>query len=309
MLSRKFIKAKDEVAKLYAHIPSPIFRRKFNLDKNITAIRITIGTSGFYRLFLNGKEITKGHMAPYIANPTHYVFYDSYDLRDCFSEGENVIAVLLGNGFQNPSGSVNWFFNEADWVAPLSFAMSLEDISCGRESLLFEADERFLCTDSPYEYDDIRMGVVYDARREIDGILLPDFDDSHFENAKIADTPTGEPKLCAADPIKPRYEIKKKYDAIECSKPHTIKIEMGIITISGLFVALKRLTARYIITPHIIASKSTFHHSFESFFSQINARRALLIPVARYMTAPTVSPTRLPRSVIRSGGTRESFVV
>ena len=210
MLSRKFIKAKDEVARLYAHTPSPMFRRKFNIDEKITAIRITIGTSGFYKLFLNGKEITKGHMAPYIANPTHYVFYDSYDLRDCFSEGENVIAVLLGNGFQNPSGSVNWFFNEADWVAPLSFAMSLEDISCGKESLLFEADERFLCTDSPCEYDDIRMGVVYDARREIDGILLPDFDDSHFENAKIADTPTGEPKLCTADPIKPRYEIKPR---------------------------------------------------------------------------------------------------
>lgn len=210
MLSRKFIKAKDEVARLYAHTPSPIFRRKFNIDEKITAIRITVGTAGFYKLFLNGKEITKGHMAPYIANPTHYVFYDSYDVCDGLSEGENVIAVLLGNGFQNPSGAVNWFFNEADWVSPLSFAISVEDISRGGEDLLFEADESFLCTDSPYEYDDIRMGVVYDARRERTDILLPSFDDSHLAHAKTADTPKGEARLCIADPIKPRYEIKPR---------------------------------------------------------------------------------------------------
>lgn len=54
---------------------------------------------GFYELYINGIGITKGALAPYISNPDHYCYFDRYDIAEYLSVGENVIGVILGNGF------------------------------------------------------------------------------------------------------------------------------------------------------------------------------------------------------------------
>ena len=35
--------------------------------------------AGFYKFFVNGKDITKGELAPYISNPDELVCYDRTD--------------------------------------------------------------------------------------------------------------------------------------------------------------------------------------------------------------------------------------
>ena len=35
---------------------------------------------GFYDLFVNGRKITKGFLAPYISNTDHIAYYDRYDI-------------------------------------------------------------------------------------------------------------------------------------------------------------------------------------------------------------------------------------
>ena len=60
-------------------------------------VDLTICGLGFYRLFLNGKEITNGHLAPFQSNPDQILYYDVYDLKGLIQAGENVIGVLLGN--------------------------------------------------------------------------------------------------------------------------------------------------------------------------------------------------------------------
>lgn len=60
--------------------------------------KISICGLGFYRLWINGKDITKGLLAPYISNPDHYCYYDEYDIKEYLLTGENVIGILLGNG-------------------------------------------------------------------------------------------------------------------------------------------------------------------------------------------------------------------
>ena len=56
---------------------------------------------GFYHLYINGKKITKGELAPYISNPDQLCYYDTYDILPYISEGENVIGIILGNGYYN----------------------------------------------------------------------------------------------------------------------------------------------------------------------------------------------------------------
>ena len=109
-----FIAAGFEYADIERFVPTPFFRKKFTAS-NFQKAEILIGAAGFYKFFVNGKDITKGELAPYISNPDDIVYYDSYDVSNYINEGENVVAVLLGNGLQNNSGGAIWDFQKAPW--------------------------------------------------------------------------------------------------------------------------------------------------------------------------------------------------
>ena len=54
-----FISAGYEFADMEHFVSAPFFRKKFTA-KNVVTAEIIIGVAGFYKLYLNGKEITKG---------------------------------------------------------------------------------------------------------------------------------------------------------------------------------------------------------------------------------------------------------
>ena len=70
IMSRRFYHATEEYCTIEKHIPAPYIRRLIELDKPESA-HLTICGLGYYRLFINGVEITKGRLAPYTSNPNH----------------------------------------------------------------------------------------------------------------------------------------------------------------------------------------------------------------------------------------------
>ena len=107
-LSRHFIKAGDELCTFEHPVNAPCFRREFELDFLPERSEITICGLGFYELFVNGVDITKGPLAPYIANTDDICYYDHYDITGHLKKGKNVIGIILGNGFRNPFGGFVW---------------------------------------------------------------------------------------------------------------------------------------------------------------------------------------------------------
>ena len=96
--SNVFVSATQEYSTYTKHIPAPIFRRSFLLKKAPEKAAIRIAGLGFYELFVNGRRLTKGLLAPYISNPDDIVYFDEYEV--VLNKGENVIGVMLGNGFK-----------------------------------------------------------------------------------------------------------------------------------------------------------------------------------------------------------------
>ena len=90
--SEKFICAGKEFSTFDKHIPAPYFRKEINLDTDAVSAEITITGLGFYMLYINGKDITKGILAPYISNPDHIVYFDNYDISEYLVKGKNVIG-------------------------------------------------------------------------------------------------------------------------------------------------------------------------------------------------------------------------
>lgn len=206
-MNKKFIKATNEACSFEKHVSDPYIRKSFILDFLPKKAEISICGLGFYRLFINGKEITKGQIAPYISNPDHYCYYDTYDVKDMLTEGKNAVGIIIGNGFYNQFGGAIWDFEKAPWLGSprVSLEFCAED---GNKKLCFAADESFKVHPSPIIFDDYRMGEHYDANKEIKDWCSPDFDDSDWKNALPAETPRGELRLCTAEPIKIIERIK-----------------------------------------------------------------------------------------------------
>lgn len=207
MIRKRFIRAAGPFCSFAHHVNAPYLRRSFFLDFEPEEARLEICGLGFYRLFINGKEMTKGKLAPYISNPDQYCYYDVYQVRDGLRRGENVIGILLGNGFMNPFGGVVWDFDKADWKGAPRAALWFGARGEGKE-LNLEADRSFRVHPSPIVFDELRMGEHYDANLEIEGWNLPGFDDSGWENAVEAETPRGELRECLAEPVRIMRRLK-----------------------------------------------------------------------------------------------------
>lgn len=201
----RFIKATHEYNSFEKNVPAPYVRKTFISDVSTNA-KIVVAACGFYEIYVNGKEYTKGFLAPYISNPEHYIYYDEYVVP--IDKGENVIGIILGNGFQNNPGGYIWGFDKASFrSAPMvAFALIYSD-SEGNEFVI-ESDETAKIFPSALLSDDYRFGVFYDANCEIDGWNKKGFDDSLWSNAIVAKQPSGELKLCEAPSIVTEEEIK-----------------------------------------------------------------------------------------------------
>ena len=199
-LSPRFIKAPQEMCDFDRHVPAPYLRKTFVLEMEPTRAEITICGLGFYELYINGRNITKGPLAPYISNPDDVCYYDHYDLSGLLKKGKNAVGILLGNGFRNAFGGFVWDFDRAACRGVPTVALCLE-ASDGRSAVEIEADETFRTHPSPVLFDDERMGCRYDARLEIPGWNTPEYDDSGWTHAMTEKKPRGIARLCGVEPI------------------------------------------------------------------------------------------------------------
>ena len=194
---KQFISASEAMNSYQSFVPAPYFRKTFVPAAADCRLRVT--GLGFYRVWINGREITKGLLAPYISSPDDYVYFDDYDLSPYIKPNEtNALGFQLGNGMQNAPGGAIWDFHKAAFRAAPKLSFLLEGGGV-RE----EADGSVKTAPSPLYFDDLRAGVRYDARREIPGWNLPDFDDSAWANALPCAAPRGKCRVCEADPVLP----------------------------------------------------------------------------------------------------------
>lgn len=177
-MNRYFIKATEDYCTLEKNVSAPYIRRTFELEFVPEKAKISICGLGFYELYINGTNVTKGHLAPYISNPDDYCYYDKYDITSLLKKGKNVIGIILGNGLINSIGGYIWDFDKAAFRDAPKVALELVAECNGYEKVCIEADEYFKVCSSPIKFDDFRYGEYYDAREKIENWSASDFDDS-----------------------------------------------------------------------------------------------------------------------------------
>ncbi|MBQ9551531.1 MAG: family 78 glycoside hydrolase catalytic domain [Clostridia bacterium] len=213
---QKFYKATHTYNSYEKHVNAPYLRADLRFEEGKKYV-LTVSGLGFYKLFFNGKEITKGLLAPYISSPDDIVYFDRYDMTGLIDySGDNTVALLLGNGMQNAPGGRVWEFDSARFRGAPRFAMMLTETDEQGNETRQDIGARFKTAPSPILFDDLRSGCFYDANLEQAGWNLPGFDDSDWQPVLPAEAPRGERRLCDADPILVR-ETRKAIEIREAA--------------------------------------------------------------------------------------------
>ena len=164
---------------------------------------------GFYEFSLNGKKVGNSEFAPLWSDYDKTVYYNTYNVTEQLRRGENVVGILLGNGFYNVQGGRYRKLQISFGPPTLLFELVInyEDGTC----TTVHSDNDWKYDFSPVTFNCIYGGEDYDARREQKGWNQVGFDDSHWRPVVIQEAPKGilRPQMAAPVKIMERYDIQK----------------------------------------------------------------------------------------------------
>ncbi|MCY1720956.1 family 78 glycoside hydrolase catalytic domain [Prolixibacteraceae bacterium Z1-6] len=195
----KWITIKDEITN-----QSPFLRKGFNVNKKIEQAVVYVTAVGFYEFFLNGEKVGDHVLDPGITDYRKTILYSTYDVTEQLQEGINVAGALLGNGawnFIKTEGRWSWGRRGTSFGNPALWVQLMITYSDGSREMIV-SDNTWKTAASPISFNNLYGGEDYDAREELSGWSTADFDDSDWQNAAIAEKPTGDLKSQMMPPIK-----------------------------------------------------------------------------------------------------------
>lgn len=189
--------------------PAPLFRKVVALNREVKSARAYICGLGFFELYINGRKVSDEVLSPGFTKYDQTVLYNTYDITDLLNSGEqNVVGVILGNGWYNSFIEDAWDFNHAPWRDNVKFLLQIKiSFKDGKESLIV-SDDSWLTTAGPIIDNGLRTGEIYDARLEKKGWNQVDNKDDDWEQAVLMKPPGGLLKSQQMTPIKIIKNIK-----------------------------------------------------------------------------------------------------
>lgn len=218
--------APKQEADFYKDIPAPLFRESFSIKKEVKKARLYIAGLGYYEASLNGARIGNRVLEPGWTNYGKQVLYSTYDVTDMLNTGENVIGVMLGNGFYNPL--------PMRIFRPLREFLSIGQPSLKAKLLIFYTDgfveaintnNRWKTAPGPVMRNNVYLGEQYDAGKEIVGWDNVSFKDGYWNNASSVTEPSGVLTAQMQPPIRVTEIIKPT--RITETRPGEFVVDMG----------------------------------------------------------------------------------
>jgi alpha-L-rhamnosidase len=212
----------------YKDDPAPLFRYHFNIDKKIKIARLYISGLGYYEAYMNGERIGDQVLDPGWTNYQKHVLYSTYDVSDLLRSGGNCLGIMLGNGWFNPLPMTMWGYLNLREHLPIGrprFIAQLKIVFKDGSTRLILSNEQWKTIEGPIVRNNIYLGEIYDARREIPGWNKPGYDDSQWNSAKLAEEEIGPLKSQIHPPTKVTGYIKPVM--VTEPKPNVYIYDMG----------------------------------------------------------------------------------
>lgn len=181
-----------------------LMRKPFCTKEKPVSAKVFVSGLGFFEMYINGKRVGEDYLVPNISNYTqrfdlqnfsikldndfaaYRCLYMAYDVTEMLREGENMMCVMLGNGWYHPEpGRASIFGGKC---LRLQLMLTYAD---GTSSIV-ETDGTWQTRPSPIAYSGVYGGELYDARNEMRGWAEPDSPSDGWKDAVVTKGPIGE---------------------------------------------------------------------------------------------------------------------
>lgn len=155
--------------------PAPYFRKEFWLDRPPVKATLQITALGLYQAQVNDRKVGDLALAPGWTDYSTRVPMQSYDVTSLLKQGKNVIGVVLGDGWY--CGHVGWGKRQGYGAKPELLADLDIELPDGSRTKIV-TDGSWKTATGPILENDLLMGEIHDARKELPGWSAEDYDDS-----------------------------------------------------------------------------------------------------------------------------------
>ncbi|MGH9518933.1 MAG: family 78 glycoside hydrolase catalytic domain, partial [Terriglobales bacterium] len=196
----------------------PLLRRQLRIDRPLARAVVSICGLGQYELRINGRRAGAGVLQPGWSNYRRTVLYDTFEVTPLLSEGANVLAVMLGNGFFNVEKYPGRYtklvgtFGRPKVIARLSLFFA----DGARE--LVVSDGSWRTHPGPITLSSVYGGEDFDARLEPVGWDRPDFD-AHRESDWSPAVEVGSPGGVLRAQNIPAVRVARTYEPVRMTVP------------------------------------------------------------------------------------------
>ncbi|WP_088323859.1 alpha-L-rhamnosidase [Polaribacter tangerinus] len=220
---------KDKYNELYLP-PARYLRHSFNIRKKIKRATAYTTALGLYELRINGTKVGDDYLLPGWTDYNKRLYYQTFDITDKLSSGENVIGAIISDGWY--AGYIGYALlvrldkvREFYGVNPSFMGQVKIEYEDGTSEIIASNENTWKANIGPILEADIIMGETYDARLEHVNWDKPGFDDSKWSKPKRYTLPNGKLMASPTNAVKNQETIKTV--KITNPKPGTYIFDLG----------------------------------------------------------------------------------
>jgi len=169
---------------------TPLFRKSFSIDKKLLSAVVFVSGLGQYEMTVNGTKAGASFLAPGWTYYDKTCLYNTYDVTSQLKTGNNVIGVVVGNGFHNINREryrkMVTVFGMPKMICQLKITYTDGSVQT------IVSDQSWKTAPSPITYNSIYGGEDYDAQLEQAGWNKPGFNDAAWKNALLVTPAKGK---------------------------------------------------------------------------------------------------------------------
>ncbi len=206
--------------------PLPILRRPLRLASPPRRAVLSVCGLGQYRLAINGQAVGHAALTPGWTNYRRRALYDTHDVTALLHAGDNVLALMLGNGMYNVEAKEGRYtkFLDSFGRPKAILAMTIEHADGRIEHIASDGQWRW--REGPIRFSSIYGGEDWDARLVPPAWMEPGYDDRDWQPVVAVPGPGGMLRAGLVPPVVAARTLAPV--AITAVAPDVLLVDFGV---------------------------------------------------------------------------------
>ena len=210
-----------------APTPVPLVRRGFRLKGTVQSARVYVTSHGLYELHLNGKRVGDDVLTPGWTSYATRLQYQTYDVTNLLTAGDNVMGALLGSGWYR--GQIGFSQHRNHYGDRVALLAQLEVVYADGSRESVTTDSQWTSSTGAILSSEIYSGENYDARLEKPGWDATIGDAQGWTGVRIAQYPLDNLIAPEGPPIRRIEEVKPIKILTPASGPPVVDMGQNMV--------------------------------------------------------------------------------